>query len=73
MQPESKGHVAWLDDGTREAFEQSGEVFIAPSDRPLDIHGFRQGARWECSRAHWNRYFNQIFADRIWARRKGAR
>lgn len=63
--PTSRGHIAWLDGGAREAFEQSGEVFIAPADRPIDIHGYRQGARWECSRSHWNRYYDAVFASRV--------
>lgn len=61
----SKGHIAWLDDGAREAYEQGGEVYLAPSDRPLDIHGYRQGGRWEASRAHWERYFDALFRSRV--------
>lgn len=61
----SAGHIAWLDDGTREAYEQGGEVYIAPSDRPLDIHGYRQGGRWESSTAHWKRYFDALFKPRV--------
>lgn len=61
----SVGHVAVLDGGSREAFEQCGEIFISPADRPLDIHGRRQGARWECSRAHWDRYYDTLYAARV--------
>lgn len=65
MREASKGHVDWLDGGSREAFEQGGEVFFAPSSNPIDIHGYRQGARWECSRTHWDRYFDAVFASRV--------
>lgn len=61
----SRGHLALLDHGTQEAFEECGEVFLAPTDRPLDIQGRRQGARWVCSRSHWDRHFDTLFAARI--------
>lgn len=61
----SRGHLAWLDDYRCEAFTQNGEVFIAPNDRPLDAHGYRQGGRWESSRSHWSRYYAAIWQARV--------
>ena len=43
----SKGHVMFVGD-----FEyligESGCLFRAPASSPLDIHGYRMGARFEC-------------------------
>lgn len=61
----SEGHIAYLDDGQREAFEQDGEVFLAPTHAPIGLDGYRQGGRWECSRPHWDRYFEAIFKPRV--------
>ena len=44
----SKGHLATI--GGFEYFEAGAEVYRAPVDCPLDIHGYRQGARFECYR-----------------------
>ena len=54
----SKGHIAIQDTefGSFEWFEQSGQVFKASVKNPLDLLGYRQGARWECSRKHFDRY-----------------
>jgi hypothetical protein len=61
----SKGHLAWIDDYSSEAYVQNNEVFVAPSSRPLDAHGHRQGARWESSRSHWSRYYDAVWRSRV--------
>ena len=52
----SRGHI-----GTRriyglEFYEQEGNVYAAPIVNPLDLEGYRQGGRWECTREHFDRY-----------------
>ena len=49
----SLGHIAFHDGA--EYFECEGEVYRAQIDNPLDVKGRRFG-RWECSRAHFDRY-----------------
>lgn len=39
--------------GKYEYFERDGKVFKAPVDAPLDMDGYRNGARWEGSLEHW--------------------
>ena len=51
----SAGHIRWALDGAYEYYEQGGEVYLAPANNALDIHGYRHG-RWECSRTHFDRY-----------------
>lgn len=63
--PKSEGHIAWLDNGTREAYMRDGEVYIAWADRPLDTRGYRLSGRWECSKPHWDHYYNAIFKSRV--------
>ncbi len=60
----SKGHLAWLDDGQREAYEQDGEIYIASVHNAIDVDGYRHG-RWECSRKHWDRYYDTVFKSRV--------
>lgn len=44
----SKGHIAFI--GPFEYFTiETGDVYRAPIENPLDIYGFRQGARFECT------------------------
>ena len=43
---ESKGHAETI--GRFEYFFRDGELYRAPADCPLDIWGYRQGARFEC-------------------------
>lgn len=46
MSGQSKGHIAII--GEREYFEREGVLYSAYADRPLDIWGYRLGARFEC-------------------------
>lgn len=61
----SLGHLAWLDDRTKEAYVHGGEVYLAPTSYPLDTEGRRQGARWESSLSHWKRYYDALWKDRV--------
>ena len=42
----SEGHLAFV--GDAEYFTIGDCVYRAPKRNPLDIHGHRQGARFEC-------------------------
>jgi hypothetical protein len=42
----SAGHVAFV--GEVEFFTVGREVYRAPKRNPLDVRGYRQGARFEC-------------------------
>lgn len=47
MPENSKGHVEYI--GPWEYLRgDDGNLYRAPKSNPLDIHGYRQGARWEC-------------------------
>jgi hypothetical protein len=61
----SIGHLAWLDDGSKEAYEQGGEVYLAPTSYPINMGGHRQGARWECSIGHWHRHYDELWKPRV--------
>ena len=61
--PRSRGSLGVNVDG--EYFERDGQVYRAPRYCPLDVDGYRQGARWECTRAHWDRFFATVYAARI--------
>lgn len=57
----SAGHICFA--GSFEFLEESGEVFRAPKGAPLaDMNGGkpRRHGRWECSRAHFDRYHDVI-------------
>jgi hypothetical protein len=42
----SKNHIAFINN--REYFlDEQGNLYKAPADNPLDIQGYRQGARFE--------------------------
>lgn len=69
MSEKSAGHIAFLDDGRNEAFVLKDEVYIAPTHNPISTYGYRLG-RWECSKAHWDRYYDAIFKQRVVAKRK---
>lgn len=55
----SKGHICFQErqhsSAPWEWIDFRGEVYRAPSDRPLDRDGFRMGSRWECSRVQFDR------------------
>jgi hypothetical protein len=55
----SEGHLTFGLDGAVEFYEQDGEVYRARSMDVFDITG-RRYARWECSRAHFERYRRQL-------------
>lgn len=62
----SAGHLGWIEsaasrDLALEVYEQEGQVYIANAANPLDVWGFRQGGRWECSRSHWDRNVDHDF------------
>ena len=51
--------------GTSEAFDFfdiEGQVYRAPKGAGVDTAGLPMGKRWECSRAHWERYRVSVFA-----------
>jgi hypothetical protein len=52
----SAGHIGFA--GRWEYFEADGEVYRADSSNPIQsVEPFvRQGARWECSRSHFDTY-----------------
>lgn len=43
---QSRGHLAFV--GRWEYFRIGNEVYRAATDYPLDVLGYRQGARFEC-------------------------
>jgi hypothetical protein len=43
---DSKGHLFYA--GNFELFTNGKDIFKAPKDCPVDIYGYRQGARFEC-------------------------
>ena len=53
MKPKSKGHICFA--GRFEFFEHGGEVFRADVSNVMQTDGRRFG-RWECSRAHFERF-----------------
>jgi hypothetical protein len=50
----SNGHI--LFSGEWEYFTVNGQVYRANVNNPIDIQGYRQGARWECSLPQWEQY-----------------
>lgn len=38
-----------------EYYAQNGEIYAAPLGNPLDLDGYRQGGRWECSDTEFRR------------------
>lgn len=61
IKTKSEGHIGTR--GELEFYEQGGEVFAAPIANPLDLDGYRQGGRWEGSRAHFDRYRAHYLID----------
>ena len=56
----SKGHIGFYG-GTNyivayELFEHEGQVYRAPAANPVALNGLRCGARWQCSRSHFDRH-----------------
>lgn len=43
-------------DSTHEYYVRAGNVYRAPMANPIDVFGYRQGARWEADIAHFSQY-----------------
>jgi hypothetical protein len=61
MGPErSKGHIGFYGGHSHvvayELFEHEGQVYRAPAANPVALNGLRCGARWQCSRSHFDRH-----------------
>jgi len=54
----SKGHICFH--GNFEFYERSGEVFRAPLHTGNVFDGEYRIGRWECSKAHFERFKNII-------------
>lgn len=55
----SEGHICFAFDGKVEFYESTGEVYRAQTHHAFQTNG-RRYARWECSRAHFDRYRDVI-------------
>jgi len=61
--PKSVGHLAWIS-GNREAYVANGQVYIANRNAAFTEGGYRHG-RWECSHAHWQQFFDTVWAQQV--------
>ena len=59
MSHQSVGHLLFLDrehDAAGwEYYAREDQVYRASRANPLDVSGYRQGGRWECSLTQWDR------------------
>ena len=51
-----------------EAWQIGDEVFIRRGPGPMDVDGTPSGVRWECSRTHWDRYFDTVWSPVGWTK-----
>lgn len=58
--PRSRGHICFR--GFDEWFERDGQVYRAPSFRPVQPDGYRH-AEWYSGRAHFDRYRKLILGE----------
>lgn len=61
---ESRGHLAWIDEGASEAFVADGLVYVAPASASIGRDGFRRGARWEGDIVDWHERRRREQSDR---------
>jgi hypothetical protein len=56
----SKGHVDVI--GKLEYFFFNDQLYRAPFSNPLDLNGYRLGARWQCPKRYAQDFINQVQA-----------